>query len=302
MSLAFGPAGKLDYDLMKFVANPARRPMAAPALDAAWLWHRGSAFVNGQIVALPDPKSQGPEWWEGKNPWGSSGSLARVPKVIFVSCYDDVAGVAWINSVFASRFAPLNVAMAYIGSARAFPFTYGCPFDHVDFVDQEGTFRNPLLVPSLVDASLFRGGKIFTAAITKFRTAFIPSNDVSPSPQDYTSPITDGTDGPFPGYEQFGFVLGDQEGFTVFTKDAAADRQKMTIVAGRCKAFKTVFYQGDAEYPGSGVDANDSSQIPDGAVSDLLGDSPHLDRVPYPAGDLDAAFAAVLSDALAFFS
>lgn len=296
--LAIGPAGKLDLSGQKFLPGPIRRPLATLGLDQAWLWHRGSAYASKYLTIIPVGTS-GPEWFEGENGWGVKGSLLKVPKVIFLDCYDETFATAWLNANFESLFGSAGIAVRSGGNS--FPFLAGCPLDRVDSVVQDGAPINPrfVFVPAATD--LFRGGEVFNVVISPYRTRFVGTTPSDPQiGSDYTTPGDDTTS--FGGYDFFPDSGGPNphEGFYVASGPAADDLANMNAIADRCFKWKTVFYQADAEYPGLGVGATDSSLISESALNALLG--PRTFRVPFSSGNLTDAFSKMQADALAFFS
>ena len=292
-----GPAAEIvDGD---FVAAPAAQPLAG--LRQAVIWHRGTLEAQG----LLDFDLVQPRLLEPDNPWGESGSLPRVPRVlvVVVSLSDFPVVDAWADTVFPA-FRRRQISLAVV-RGRSIPFRQGLPIGEVGSVDQDGTFKNPKLTAEEITPSLYRGGRIMVASITKYRVAFLPDDGSSGNNlADYFFPATNGSDPAFPGYDQYPDSDGPNPltGFTVFSIDAAADLAAMRAAADRLVDFRHTFYQSTAESAGSGVGATDSSLIPESALDALLDGDSRLSRQPYDPDDMSGLLDRIRDDALDFFS
>lgn len=293
-----GPAAKLSGG--SFTSSSARRLLFG--LDHAILWHRGSLESQG----LLDSSDVQPRLLEPEHPWGEPGSLPRLPQVLIIvaSAADFPAVEVWADEVYpAFRSKLVSIAIVRGGS---FPFRQGLPVGETGLVDQDGTFKNPkLAVADEISTSLYRGGRIMVASITKYRVAFLPDDGSSGNNlADYFFPSTNGSDPEFPGYDQYPDSDGPNPltGFTVFAVDAASDLAAMQEAASRLVDFQHIFYQSTTESQGSGVGATDSSLIPEEALDDLMGSDPRLSRQAYDPSDMGDLLDRIRDDAMDFFS
>jgi hypothetical protein len=165
-----------------FLADSPDKPPNAPGTTRPMLYHRGSLYYArlyggdepppaGSVAFIPDGETL-PRYWDAPRPWGKSGGVLRLPRMVLFSSTIPAnlvdAGVTavtvtdWLTAVFADAIGAFNAALLYTsrllgnGFAACIPLASRSEFLNGIFPD--ATYST--------NALLYSGGEVMCIHLT----------------------------------------------------------------------------------------------------------------------------------------